>query len=72
MDEELIELGRDIGTPVIGPVSFQIGRLLILDAGQRWIMITINDRQLGCLSELLPPAEAKQFLDWITELAKAS
>jgi hypothetical protein len=68
MDEELIELGRDIGEAEITPVCFRVGRLAVLNCGSGWLKITINHKPLDCEAELLPPEQAKHFINWMAEV----
>jgi len=64
-EQELREMERDIGQPDIGPVHFKIGRLAVLHCGSGWLKVTIHHKPYDCESELLPPEEAKSFVEWI-------
>ena len=69
---ELAELERDIGNAVSKPVSFEAGKLQMIDCGSGYLLVSVNDPGAGRCSELLPPQIARQFVDWVKRMAKAS
>lgn len=65
MDGELAELQRDIGRPVIGPTKYKIGCMSVLDCGAGWLKVSLREDSCEPLAELLPPIEAKTFIQWL-------
>jgi hypothetical protein len=66
-DIGLRELIRDIGKPVIEPTKFKIGCLSVLDCGAGWLKVSLRENSLEPLAELLPPIEAKTFIQWLRD-----
>lgn len=66
-DTGLKELDRDIGKPVIEPTKYRIGCMSVLDCGSGWLKVSLNENTCEPLAELLPPTEAKKFIQWIRE-----
>jgi hypothetical protein len=66
MDDDLAELGRDVGRSVSTPTRFKAGRLTVINCGCGFIKVDIDCFPRDCCeSELLPPENARCFLDWI-------
>ncbi len=53
----------------IGPTRLVVGRMTIIDAGQGWVKVEL-DTPCELEAELLPPAEARTFINWLMEINK--
>jgi hypothetical protein len=68
MDDSIVELGRDLGAPVISPVKYRIGRLTVENCGSGFLKIDLTVKQPEfCESELLGPDDAAGLINWITK-----
>jgi hypothetical protein len=67
MDGDLEELQRDVGKPVIEPTKYKIGCMSVLNCGSGWLKISLRENSLEPLAELLPPTEAKMFIQWLKD-----
>lgn len=67
MDDDLAELERNIGKPVIEPTKFSIGCMSVLDCGSGFLRVSLRENTCEPLAELLPPPEAKTLIQWLRE-----
>ncbi len=56
-------------TVSVAPTRLVVGRMTIIDAGQGWMKVEL-DTAREMEAELLPPAEARTFIDWIMEISQ--
>jgi hypothetical protein len=70
MDNDLTELQRNIGRPVIEPTKFSIGCLSVLDCGSGYLKVSLRENELEPLAELLPPQETKTIIKWLQDKFK--
>lgn len=59
-------------TVSVGPEAMRVGRLVVRDAGQGWLMVTLLVPNREAEAELLPPAEAKAFKKWLSGAGRAN
>lgn len=53
-------------TVSVGPEAMRVGRLVCRDCGGGWLKLEMLTPDRDCESELLPPAEAKVFREWLS------
>lgn len=63
--DDLGLLTRNLGKPRISPNGLRIGRLRILDCGHGWMKVELACPDHDSEAELLPPADAAVFKNWI-------